>query len=223
MPKGSVQFTTPLPQMGVSAQGSLLDIQTDEDYDSERMSIDDEGIGPKTRFQRRKPSPREPLRFDFSQVPDSRPEEPKPKRPGRTSSILFLAIHLTKFIEACALFQSLRSAEEEENDYFAEDVQNRNTRLYEPRNQKRSRTMSPEFGKRAVNAHRIKHETMKRARMRQELEARKALRDREILHSVLSNAHQGSPRFDGRLNFNSSLLYFRFYRQFGTVTSRFRE
>lgn len=101
-------------------------------------------------------------------------------------------------IKARVSFQSLRSAEEEENDYFAEDHQYRNTKLYEPRNQKRARTTSPDFGKRAVNAHRKKHETMKRARMKEELEARKAMQEREFLRQVLSEVHEGSAKFNGK-------------------------
>ena len=111
-------------------------------------------------------------------------------------AISFPNTHLTKLIEARVSFQSLRSAEEEDNDYFAEDIQNRNTKLYEPRHQKRARTTSP--GKRVMNARRIKHETMKRARMKQELEARKELRDRDLLREVLSNVHQGSAKFNSR-------------------------
>ena len=94
-------------------------------------------------------------------------------------------------IEARVSFQSLRSAEEEENDHFAEDLQNRNTKLYEPRHQKRARTTSPDFGKRAANAHRIKHETKKKARMKQESEARKELRDRRFLHEVHQDSLNG--------------------------------
>jgi hypothetical protein len=206
VPKGSVQFTTPMPQIGVSAQGSLLDLQTDDDYDSEQMIVDDEGTKPKTRFRKRRPSPREPLRFDFSQVPPSPPQEHKGKRRGAYCHISFPTTRLTKLIEARVSFQSLRSPEEEETDYFAEDIQNRNTKLYEPKNQKRARTTSPDFGKRAVNAHRVKHEAMKRARMKQELEARREMRERIFLREVLSDVHQGSTTLNGRPISNFSPL-----------------
>jgi len=171
----------------------------DEGYDSEQMSVDDESTKPKTRFRNRGPSPREPLRFEFAQTTASQPEppqdSPKTKRRGAFRSILFPNIHLTQSIEARV---SLRSAEEEENDYLAEDLQNRNTRLYEPKHQKRARTISPDFGKRAVNALRIKRETMKRTRMKQEADARTELRDHQILREVLSDAHQTSAKFNGK-------------------------
>jgi len=65
----------------MAAQDSLFD----EGFDSEQ--IDDESTKPKTRFRKRRPSPREPLLFDFAQTTGSLPEpcpqdEPKTKRRG---------------------------------------------------------------------------------------------------------------------------------------------
>ena len=98
---------------------------------------------------------------------------------------------------AHVFFQSLRSQDEEENGYFEEDWQNRNTKLYQPRNLKRARTVSPNSGKRAANVHRSKHEIMKRARMKEEMEARREVRDRKFMREILADVPPCSAQFDG--------------------------
>src|SRR6266498_1112780 len=96
---------------------------------------------------------------------------------------------------AHVFFQSLRSQDEEENGYFEEDWQNRNTKLYQPRNLKRARTVSPNSGKRAANVHRSKHEIMKRARMKEEMEARREVRDRKFMREILADVPPCSAQF----------------------------
>jgi len=94
-------------------------------------------------------------------------------------------------------FQSLRSPNEEENGYFEDDWQDRNTKLYEPRNHKRARTTSPNSGKIAANAHKNKHETMKKARMKQEMAARREIRDRKLMQEILLEVPPCSTQFNG--------------------------
>ena len=56
--------------------------------------------------------------------------------------------------------------------------------------------MSPESGKRAANAHRSKHENMKQARRREDMEARKENRDRRFLREILSDVPRSSAQFN---------------------------
>ncbi|KAF9531631.1 hypothetical protein CPB83DRAFT_904294 [Crepidotus variabilis] len=140
----------------------------EEISDGEYMMVDEESPFPSSTSNLRSPKRKQPSQpFDF--MPSLQGESSKPKRPAHVS------------------FQSLRQ-DDDENEYLAEDILNRNTKLYTAKHQKRARTLSPETGKRAVYAHRSKHESKKQARRREEMEARREIRERHFLKEVENEA-----------------------------------
>ncbi|KAF9474220.1 hypothetical protein BDN70DRAFT_936821 [Pholiota conissans] len=158
----------------------------DDESDVDRMIIDDDNRPvnsdpPKRKSRAARPmSPREPHHFDFA-FPPSTSEDPKPKK------------------RANMAFQGLRPTDEEENEYFQEDSNNRNTRFYTPKYQKRARTLSPESKKRSLNAHKTSRRNAKQEKWEREKEARKEQRERHFLRDILSdlppahaNANSGS-------------------------------
>ena len=77
-------------------------------------------------------------------------------------------------------------AEEEENEYFQEDSQNRNTKFYDPKYQKRARTLSPGAKKRSLNAHKTSRRSARQGKWEQEKQARREQRESQFLREVLS-------------------------------------
>lgn len=83
-------------------------------------------------------------------------------------------------------FQGLRPPEEEENEYFQEDSNHRNTKFYTPKYQKRARTLSPESKKRSLNANKFSRRNAKQEKWEQEKEARRQQREYHFMREVLS-------------------------------------
>jgi len=197
----------PAPRATMAPQGYSSDVPQEEGYDSEQMVVDDDNSAPmrnRSRFRKRKPSPREPLRFDFASGPSPTLDKFKSKRRGVYFNLCLRRHLLRHFPAAHVSFQTL-CPEEEENAYLEEDSLTRNTKLYAPKNQKRARTLSPESQKRAANAamsaQRSKHESMKQARRKAEMEARREQRDSHFLREVLSEVPQASGHYNG-MHFN---------------------
>ena len=138
----------------------------------------------KTRSTRRQ-SPRTPHQFNFTSPFPPFAEETKPRK-RRKYYIFTLCVMLIFSCLANVAFQGLRTAEEEENEYFQEDSQNRNTKFYDPKYQKRARTLSPGAKKRSLNAHKTSRRSARQGKWEQEKQARREQRESQFLREVLS-------------------------------------
>ncbi|KAF8973274.1 hypothetical protein BDZ97DRAFT_2070350 [Flammula alnicola] len=168
---------------------STSSIPVDDDYDSERMIVDDDNTPfhptptKRTSRPKRRKSPRTPHQFDFSNQETILPESSKSKRRAHVS------------------FQGLRPTEEEENEYLEEDSNNRNTKFYTPKFQKRARTLSPESKKRTLDARRSSRRNVKQEKWEQEKEARREQRERRLMREVLSEVPQTHGNGNGHFHF----------------------
>ncbi|KAF8161091.1 hypothetical protein B0H34DRAFT_788231 [Crassisporium funariophilum] len=141
--------------------------------DGDRMVVDDDNTsapGGSAPFRRPKRRFTIPKRYNFTTEPPESPERPKRK--------------------ANECFQSLRSPEEEENAYLKADYLTRNTSTYDPKIQKRTRTLSPASRQRELQAKRAVRQRRKSEKWEQETEARKHQRERHLLSEVLSEVPQ---------------------------------
>ncbi|KDR75897.1 hypothetical protein GALMADRAFT_68821 [Galerina marginata CBS 339.88] len=110
------------------------------------------------------------------------------KRRSRPKSTPRERFDFTNF--ASTSYERLNHKRTEENAYFKEDSQNRNTKHYTPKVQKRARTLSPSSSKRASTSHRTKRKSTQQARWEVEKEARKQERERKFMREVLSEVPQ---------------------------------
>ena len=89
--KGSVPFSAPSPPTEDHRTHNDINDIVEEDYDSEGMIIDDDNPTPiprpKMSYRKRKPSPREPMRFNFGSVSPQNHGETNQKRRGQQKSL----------------------------------------------------------------------------------------------------------------------------------------